>query len=126
MNGAVSLPRAFAGFTQQWAPRIVGRYEGHEIRIARVQGAFDWHRHPHDELFYVIEGSLVVEFRDRTERLAAGDLLVVPAGTEHRPVAAEGEAKLLLMDPAGSPNTGDAATATPAVPLPRTDPKALP
>ena len=115
MPGKINLAEKFAGFTEQWAPRIVARYEGHEVRIARLEGDFDWHSHDHDELFVMIEGVLDVEFRDRTETLAAGDLLLIARGEDHRPRAREGEVKLMMMDPAGAPNTGDHATATRAV-----------
>ena len=82
------------------------------MRLAKVEGEFHWHRHDAtDELFLVIEGELDMEFRDRTEVMATGDLIVVPKGTEHRPCARHGEVKLLVMDADGTPNTGDAETA---------------
>ena len=115
MAEAVNLAEKFASFSEPWAPRIVGRYEGHEVRIAKLDGEFTWHSHTHDELFLLIEGTIEVEFRDRTETMAAGDLLIIKAGEEHRPLANHGEAKLLLLDPAEAPNTGDPATATVAV-----------
>lgn len=108
----VTLAEKFALFSEQWAPRLVARYNGNEVRLAKVEGEFHWHKHDEsDELFLVIEGELEMEFRDRTERLAAGDLIVVPRGTEHRPCARGGEVKLLVMDADGTPNTGDVATA---------------
>lgn len=115
MPAKVVLSDKFDEFEEVYAPRIVGRYEGHEVRIAKLDGEFIWHLHEHDELFLLIEGELDVEFRDRTEKLNAGDLLLIPAGTEHRPAARKGVAKLLVMDPADAPNTGDDATATRAV-----------
>ena len=115
MADKVNLEEKFASFTQQWAPRIVARYEGHEIRIAKLEGEFTWHSHTHDELFVLLDGTLDIEFRDSTVSMIAGDLLVVPKGVDHRPVANNGEAKVLLMDPADAPNTGDHATATKAV-----------
>lgn len=108
----VTLDEKFALFADHWAPRLAARYNGNEIRLAKVEGEFHWHSHPDtDELFLVIEGELDMEFRDRTERMSAGDLIVVPAGTEHRPCARQGEVRLLVMDADGTPNTGDAATA---------------
>jgi len=87
-------------------------YNGNEVRLAKVEGEFHWHSHDNtDELFLVIAGTLDMEFRDHTEHLAEGDLIVVPKGVEHRPCARSGEAKLLIMDAEGTPNTGDAATA---------------
>ena len=115
MAGVVSLAEKFGTFSECWAPRIVARYEGHEVRIARLEGAFDWHAHDHDELFLVIEGTLMIEMRDRTEILGEGELIVIPAGNEHRPIANAGEVKALLIDPAHSPNTGNPETATVAV-----------
>lgn len=111
----VNLAEKLAGFSDHWAPRIVSRYEGHEVRIAKLEGEFTWHSHEHDELFLMIDGELDLEFRDRTEVLLPGELIVVPRGTEHRPCARKGEVKVLFMDPADAPNTGDAETATVAV-----------
>jgi len=108
----VTLEDKFALFSDHWAPRLAARYNGNEVRLAKVDGEFHWHKHDEtDELFLVIEGELDMEFRERTERMSAGDLIVVPAGVEHRPCARSGEVKLLVMDADGTPNTGDAATA---------------
>ncbi len=108
----VTLDEKFAQFSEQWAPRLAARYNGNEVRLAKVEGDFHWHKHDDtDELFLVIAGDLEMEFRDRTEHLSAGDLIVVPKGTEHRPCARAGEVRLLVMDAEGTPNTGDAATA---------------
>ncbi len=108
----VTLDEKFALFSDHWAPRLAARYNGNEVRLAKVEGEFHWHKHDDtDELFLVIEGELDMEFRDRTEPLSSGDLIVVPRGTEHRPCARRGEVKLLVMDADGTPNTGDSATA---------------
>ncbi|EAQ28915.1 hypothetical protein NAP1_14988 [Erythrobacter sp. NAP1] len=108
----VRLAEKFALFDDHWAPRLAARYNGNEVRLAKVEGEFHWHKHDEtDELFLVIEGELDMEFRDRTEHMKAGDLIVVPRGTEHRPCARSGEVKLLVMDADGTPNTGDEATA---------------
>ncbi len=108
----VNLAEKFDLFDEVWSPRIVSRYGGHEIRIARAEGEFPSHSHPeNDELFLVIEGELCLDFRDRTERLSAGELLVVPRGVEHRTRTEKGQAKVLIIDPKGTPNTGDEATA---------------
>ena len=115
MAQKVVLAEKFATFTERWAPRIVARYEGHEVRIARLEGEFDWHSHAHDELFLCLSGELDIEFRDRTETLIAGDLLLIERGEEHRPVARKGEVQVILLDPAEAPNTGDPDTATVAV-----------
>jgi mannose-6-phosphate isomerase-like protein (cupin superfamily) len=116
MASKVTLADKFAQFSDHWAPRIVARYNEHEVRLVKVEGEFAWHHHADtDELFLVIEGTLDIEFRDRTEVLGPGELIVVPRGTEHRPCARHGEVKMLLIDPRDMPNTGDPATATIAV-----------
>ena len=108
----VNLAEKFARFDDHWAPRIAGRYNGSEIRLAKASGDFQWHSHPDtDELFIVIEGTLRMEFRDRVETLGPGELIVVPRGVEHFPQVPEGEAKLIIIDPADTANTGDPATA---------------
>jgi len=112
MPTKVCLSEKFASFDDVWAPRIVSHYAGHEIRIARAEGAFPWHSHPEsDELFLVIEGELCIDFRDSTQRLSAGELIVVPKGIEHRTRTEKGQAKVLIIDPKGTPNTGDETTA---------------
>ena len=114
----VNIEEKLSQFADHWAPRIVARYNDNEVRLVKVEGDFIWHAHEDsDELFLVLEGQLEMEFRDRTERLGPGELIVVPRGVAHRPCAREGEVKLLLMDPKDTPNTGDEATATMAVEL---------
>jgi mannose-6-phosphate isomerase-like protein (cupin superfamily) len=116
MAGAVNIPEKLASFSDHWAPRIVARYNDHEVRLVKVEGEFIWHSHDDtDELFLVLDGTLDIEMRDRTVTLQAGELFVVPRGTEHRPAARNGEVKLLLIDPKDMPNTGDESTATKAV-----------
>ncbi len=116
MATKVNLADKLSSFADHWAPRIVARYNDHEIRLVKVAGEFIWHRHDDtDELFLVIAGELDMEFRDRTETLCPGEMIVVPRGTEHRPVSRHGETQLLLIDPRDMPNTGDATTATVAV-----------
>lgn len=108
---AVTLSDKLAQFGDHWKPRIIGRYNGNDLMVVKAHGQFNWHSHPDtDDLFLVLRGSITVQLRDRDIQLKAGDLLVVPAGIEHRPVAAE-EAHLLLIEPSGTPNTGDPATA---------------
>lgn len=118
MADKVNLADKLAAFTDHWAPRIVARYNDHEVRLVKVEGEFIWHQHDDtDELFLVLDGVLEIELRDRSVTLQPGELFVVPRGTEHRPAARHGEVKLLLIDPADTPNTGDKATATQAVEL---------
>ncbi len=83
----ISLADKFSLFSEHWSPKIVAELNGQHVKIAKVQGSFDWHQHPaEDELFWVIEGQLDIELRDQTIRLGPGELFVVPRGVEHRPV----------------------------------------
>lgn len=108
----VRLSEKFEKFNDHWAPRLAAHYNGNEVRLAKVEGEFHWHHHADtDELFLVVEGELEMEFRDHTENLKTGDLIVVPRGVEHRPCARSGEVKLLIIDAEGTPNTGDSETA---------------
>ncbi len=106
MADTITLAEKLAQFADHWNPRIVGNYNGNEIRVAKVQGDFTWHAHADtDELFLVVSGELGIEFSDGVKRLTAGEMIVVPKGTEHRPFA-EAECHILLMDREGEPNTG--------------------
>jgi len=116
MADKVNLAEKLDSFTDQWAPRIVARYNDNEVRLVRVEGEFVWHQHDDtNELFLILDGVLDIELRDRIVQLKPGELFVVPRGIEHRPCARNGEVKLLLIDPKDLPNTGDPATATRAV-----------
>ena len=111
MTGAVDLNDKLATFDETWSPRIVARYNDNDVMVVKVEGEFVWHAHPDtDDLFLVLDGTIDIELRDRTVELTAGQLFVVPAGVEHRPVA-RGCASILIIEPAGTPNTGDPATA---------------
>ena len=111
MTGAVDLNDKLATFDETWSPRIVARYNDNDVMVVKVEGEFVWHAHPDtDDLFLVLDGTIDIELRDRTVELKAGQLFVVPAGVEHRPVA-RGRAAILIIEPAGTPNTGDPATA---------------
>ena len=112
MAGKVNLAEKLASFSEHWAPRIVAGLNDYDVMVVRVEGEFVWHKHDEtDDFFLVIEGEIDIELRDRTVTLGPGELFVVPRGVEHRPVARKGEAKLLLIEPKGTPNTGDATTA---------------
>jgi mannose-6-phosphate isomerase-like protein (cupin superfamily) len=112
-SGAVSLAAKLADFTEYWQPRTVAEFNGHDVMVVKAKGEFVWHKHDEtDDLFLVLRGRLVIQLRDRDVELGAGDLFVVPKGVEHRPVAEE-EVHLMLIEPSGTPNTGDRATAQP-------------
>jgi mannose-6-phosphate isomerase-like protein (cupin superfamily) len=113
----VNLAEKLAAFDERWSPRIVAAYNGNDVMVVKVQGEFVWHAHPDtDDFFLVLSGELDIELRDRTVTLGPGELFVVPAGVEHRPVARR-ETHLLLIEPRGTPNTGDPATAAAKLPL---------
>ncbi|MGB3472327.1 MAG: cupin domain-containing protein [Erythrobacter sp.] len=108
----INLAEKFATFDEHWAPRIAGRYNDNEVRLAKAGGDFQWHSHADsDELFLVIEGTLHMEFRTRTEVIGPGEMIIVPRGVEHFPRVPQGEVKMVVIDPADTPNTGDPATA---------------
>jgi mannose-6-phosphate isomerase-like protein (cupin superfamily) len=114
----INLAQKLSEFSEHWSPKIVARYNDNEVRLVKTDGEFVWHKHDEtDELFLILEGEFDMDFRDRTVTVKAGELLIVPRGTEHRPAARRGEVKLLLIDPNDTPNTGNKETATQAVEL---------
>ena len=95
-------------FTEHWSPKIIARMNDTHLKLVKIQGEFVWHSHPEtDEVFVVLDGSMTIEFRDGVVTLNNGEMVVVPKGVEHRPVAAE-ECSVLLIESAGTVNTGDA------------------
>jgi mannose-6-phosphate isomerase-like protein (cupin superfamily) len=113
MNDKINLAAKLATFSDHYQPRTVAQLNDHDIMVVKLKGPFTWHKHDEtDDFFLVLEGSLDIELRDRTVTLGPGELFVVPKGVEHRPVARE-EVHLLLIEPTGTPNTGDPRTAAP-------------
>ena len=107
----VSLAQKLSLFDEHWSPKIVGAFNGHDLMVVKVMGEFVWHAHPDtDDFFLVLKGRLTIQLRNGDVHLDPGEFYVVPKGVEHRPVAAE-ETHVLLIEPAGTPNTGVAATA---------------
>ncbi len=103
----ISLAEKFALFSEHWSPKIVAELNGQHAKLVKFQGEFVWHQHElEDELFLVVRGRFRMEFRDRHVELEAGEMLVVPRGVEHRPVAEE-EVCVLLLEPASTVNTGN-------------------
>lgn len=103
----VNLDAVFASITAHWAPVVISDLNGQQVKAVKLLGAFHWHQHQReDELFLVHRGEFRMEFRDRAVTLRAGEFLVVPRGTEHRPVA-ETEAEVLLFEPASTVREGD-------------------
>jgi mannose-6-phosphate isomerase-like protein (cupin superfamily) len=110
MLSKIVLAQKLAQFTETWSPRIVGDVIDCQVKLAKLEGEFVWHQHEHeDELFLVIEGRLRMELRDGVVVLEPGELLIVPRGVEHRPVA-ERACSVLLFEPASTLNTGDVAS----------------
>ena len=107
MEGKVNLTEALASFDEAFQPRIVGYYNDSKIQVAKTRGEFVWHAHPDtDDFFLVVSGRLTIQLRDGDVELGPGELFVVPAGIEHCP-RADPEAHVLLIEPRGTPNTGD-------------------
>lgn len=109
---SVSIADKFALFSEPWSPKRIGVIDGYDVRLARLQGEFVWHAHADaDEFFFVVEGVLRMHFRARTrewyEDVAAGSLIIVPKGTEHKPEALTPETKVMLVEKSEVVNTGD-------------------
>ena len=103
----VNLTEKLNLFSDHWRPRIVGELNGQHVKVAKLEGEFVWHRHENaDELFLVLKGRLVIQLREREVILTPGELLIVPKGVEHKPVA-DAEVHVLLFEPVGTVNTGD-------------------
>ena len=110
-QGAINLVDKLGTFTERWSPRTVAEFNSHDVMVVKVEGEFVWHKHDDtDDLFYVLAGELDIQLRDRTVTLKPGEMFVVPKGVEHCP-RARIETHLLLIEPRGTPNTGDARTA---------------
>jgi mannose-6-phosphate isomerase-like protein (cupin superfamily) len=94
-------------FQDHWNPRIIGELNGQQVKLVKLKGPFIWHSHENeDELFYVISGQLKMEFRDKSILINPGELIIVPRGIEHRPVA-ENEVAIMLFEPSTTINTGN-------------------
>jgi len=106
----INLSDKLSKFSDHWSPKLLGRVNDTDIRLVKIQGDFDWHAHENeDEMFFVIQGEMRMAFRDRTEIVKAGEFIIVPRGTEHRPGADE-ECHILLVEPSSVVNTGDGET----------------
>ena len=105
---ALSIAGKFAKFSEVFQPKVIARMNDYEIKLARAKGDFVWHSHADtDEVFMVVEGQLRIDFRDGSVNLGPGEMFVIPRGKEHKPFAAE-ECKIILIEPAGTVNTGEA------------------
>ena len=103
----INIKEKFNLFNEYWSPKIIGQLNGQDVKISKLQGEFIWHNHKdEDELFYVIKGTLQIQFRDKTSTLNEGDMLVIPKGVEHKPIAKE-EVWVLLFEPSNIKHTGE-------------------
>jgi len=114
MHTSIDLAARLATFSQAWQPRTVALFNGHDVMVAKLRGEYHWHVHPDsDDFFLVLAGQLEIDIQDgATVSLAPGQLYVVPKGVRHRPRAKD-EAHILLIEPTGTPNSGDPLTAAP-------------
>ena len=107
----INLEEKYSKFTKHWSPRIIAEMNNYQFKIAKIKGEFVWHDHKDtDETFIVMEGEMTLEFRDKKVKLTQGEMYVVPKGVEHKPCA-EDECKILVIEPRGVINTGDAGGA---------------
>jgi mannose-6-phosphate isomerase-like protein (cupin superfamily) len=108
----INLQQQFARFSEHWSPKIVGELNNFAVKIVKVQGEFVWHHHDvEDELFFVVKGRLLIQVRETPESqkdiwVEEGELIIIPHGVEHRPVAEE-ETYLMLLEPMATVNTGN-------------------
>ena len=104
----VNLEQKFNKFSEHWHPYIIGELNENHIKIVKVKGELIWHKHDHeDELFIVLEGTLMMDFRDKTIATKPGEILVVPKGVEHKPWTRNEEVKIMLVEPKTTKHTGD-------------------
>jgi mannose-6-phosphate isomerase-like protein (cupin superfamily) len=110
-QASINLTDRLSKFSEHWSPKIVAAYNGNDVMVVKVKGEFTWHSHPDtDDFFLVLKGRLTIKLRDGDVNLGPGEMFVVPKGVEHCPVA-DKECHLLLIEPRGTPNTGDKKTA---------------
>jgi len=103
----INIEKKLNLFSDQWSPKIIGSLNGQDVKLAKLEGEFVWHDHKEeDELFMVIKGALKIEFRDRTETIKKGEMIIVPRGVEHKPIADE-EVHVLLFEPSAIKHTGE-------------------
>jgi mannose-6-phosphate isomerase-like protein (cupin superfamily) len=110
MKTVINIEEKLAEFSDHWNPKVIAELNGQMVKLAKIKGPFVWHSHEsEDELFYVIKGVLSMEFRDRTENIKEGEIIVIPKGVEHRPVADQ-EVHIMLFEPASTINTGEVSS----------------
>ncbi|UCH20822.1 MAG: cupin domain-containing protein [Deltaproteobacteria bacterium] len=104
----INLQEKLAKFSEHWSPKIIAQMNNYYFKLVKFRGEFIWHSHADtDEVFITLDGEMSIEFRDGKVDLKSGEMFVVPKGVEHKPFA-EKECKIMLVEPAGTINTGDA------------------
>ncbi|MDQ6814513.1 MAG: cupin domain-containing protein [Bacteroidota bacterium] len=103
----INITEKLSMFSDYWNPRVAGELNGQHVKLAKLKGEFIWHKHDNeDELFYVLDGTLTIEFRDKTIEINKNECIIVPRGVEHRPIAKQ-EVSVMLFEPITTINTGD-------------------
>ena len=103
----INVKEKFSLFDDHWSPKIIGQLNGQDVKLAKLKGEFVWHHHENeDELFYIMKGTLKIEFRDGMRTLNEGDMIVIPKGVEHKPIADE-EVWIMLFEPQAIKHTGN-------------------
>ncbi|MCY8234958.1 cupin domain-containing protein [Priestia endophytica] len=106
----INLQEKLSKFQDQWSPKVIAEMNDYQFKLVKVQGDFVWHKHEHtDEVFIVLEGNLIIEFRDGKVTLNEGEMFVIPKNIEHKPYAEE-ECNIMLVEPKGVVNTGQERT----------------
>lgn len=104
---AINIQEKYTSFDAQWSPHVIAELNGQQVLLAKIQGEFVWHSHAEeDELFHVVKGKLIMEFRDKKVTVNQGEMIVVPKGVEHRPCAEE-ETWIMLFEPLTTKHTGE-------------------
>ena len=104
----ITLNEKFGKFQEHWHPYIIGELNDNFVKIAKVKGDFVWHSHAEeDEMFVVLAGRLIIDFRDRTEEIGPGEIIIVPKGVEHRPRTNGEEVRIMLVEPKATALTGE-------------------
>jgi mannose-6-phosphate isomerase-like protein (cupin superfamily) len=110
---AINLAEKLSTFSEHWQPRVIGQFNGHDVMVVKIKGEFVWHQHDDtDDFFLVLKGNITIRMDDGDVALSPGEVFVVPKGVQHCPVAEE-DAQILLIEPTGTPNNGNTATAAP-------------
>ena len=103
----IDIKEKFSLFNDLWSPKIIGQLNGQDVKLAKLKGEFVWHNHKdEDELFFIIQGKLTIEFRDKTVHLDTGEMLIIPKGVDHKPIA-DDEVLVLLFEPSTVKHTGE-------------------